>query len=385
MLKIRLRTWLGFALFTLSAIGWRAVSAETGAGGYAWNLPKGFPMPYVPADNPMTAAKVELGRYLFYDTRMSVNGKAACATCHKQELAFTDGRAVGIGATGELHSRSAMSLVNVAYSAALTWSNPKLTRLEEQALTPMFGDHPVELGLREGDKFLPTLRSDPRYQALFERAFPDEADRFTVANVTKALASFERSIISGRSPYDHYHYDRDDRAVSDSAKRGEILFFNQHLSCFRCHGGFDFTDATVSEKNPTRRIEFHNTGLYNLPGLLSYPAPNLGIYEYTKAPEDLGKFKVPTLRNIAVTAPYMHDGSIPTLEGVLDHYAAGGRKIASGPYAGNGHDNPNKDPLIGGFTLSARDREDLIAFLQSLTDDAVLHDSRFADPWRQVN
>ncbi len=310
MLKIRLRTWLGFALFTLSAIGWRAVSAETGAGGYAWNLPKGFPMPYVPADNPMTAAKVELGRYLFYDTRMSVNGKAACATCHKQELAFTDGRAVGIGATGELHSRSAMSLVNVAYSAALTWSNPKLTRLEEQALTPMFGDHPVELGLREGDGFLPTLRSDPRYQALFERAFPDEADRFTVANVTKALASFERSIISGRSPYDHYHYDRDDRAVSDSAKRGEILFFNQHLSCFRCHGGFDFTDATVSEKNPTRRIEFHNTGLYNLPGLLSYPAPNVGIYEYTKAPEDLGKFKVPTLtehrRHRALHARWQH-------------------------------------------------------------------------------
>jgi len=385
MAKMRLRAWLGCALFALGALGWRAVSAETDPGGYTWNLPKGFPKPYVPADNPMTAAKVELGRYLFYDTRMSVNGKAACATCHKQELAFTDGRAVGGGATGESHSRSAMSLVNVAYSAALTWSNPKLTRLEEQALTPMFGEHPVELGLREDDGFLPMLRRDARYQALFERAFPGDADRFTITNVTKALASFERSIISGRSPYDRYHYGGDDSALSDSAKRGEILFFNQHLSCFRCHGGFNFTDATVSEKNPERHIEFHNTGLYNLPGLLSYPAPNVGIYEYTKAAEDMGKFKVPTLRNIAVTAPYMHDGSIPTLEGVLDHYAAGGRKIVSGPYAGNGHDNPNKDPLIGGFTLSERDREDLIAFLQSLTDDALLHDPRFADPWRQVN
>src|SRR5581483_8374814 len=135
--------------------------AAADAPGYAWDLPKGFPKPWVPADNPMTPAKVELGRYLFYDTRMSVNGKASCATCHKQELAFTDGRAAGIGATGESHSRSAMSLVNVAYSGALTWSNPGLKLLEEQALVPMFGEHPVELGLRVGDGFLPMLRSDP--------------------------------------------------------------------------------------------------------------------------------------------------------------------------------------------------------------------------------
>jgi len=355
------------------------------AGDYQWNLPKGFPKPYVPADNPMTAAKVELGRYLFYNSRMSANGKASCATCHKQELAFTDGRAVGLGATGELHSRSAMSLVNVAWSATLTWSNPEMKTLEKQALVPMFGDHPVELGLREGDNFLPMLRSDPEYRVLFERAFPGEADPFTIANVTKAIASFERSIVSARSPYDRYHYDRDDNAVSDSAKRGEILFFNQHLHCFRCHGGFNFTDATVSERNPDRQVEFHNTGLYNLPGLLSYPSPNVGIYEYTKSREDIGKFKVPTLRNIALTAPYMHDGSIPTLEGVLNHYAAGGRAIASGPYAGNGRDNPNKDPLIGGFVLSPQDREDLIEFLQSLTDDMTIHDPRFADPWPQKN
>ena len=253
--------------------------------------------------------------------------------------------------------------------------------LEEQALTPMFGDHPIELGLSKDGAFLSTLRSDAKYQALFERAFPGEADRFTIANVTKALASFERSIISARSPYDRYHYDRDDNAIPESAKRGEVLYFNQHLSCFRCHGGFAFTDSTVSERNPNRPVEFHNTGLYNLFGPSSYPAPNVGIYEFTKVPADVGKFKVPTLRNIAVTAPYMHDGSVPTLEGVLDHYSAGGRAIRFGPLAGNGHDNPNKDPLIGGFTLSPQDREDLIAFLKTLTDEAVLHDPRFADPW----
>lgn len=355
-------------LFTLTNL--RAICAGPD-GDYQWNLPKGFPKPNVPADNPMTRAKVELGRYLFYDTRMSANGKASCATCHRQELAFTDGRAVGLGATGESHSRSAMSLVNVAYSAALTWSNPEMKSLEKQALVPMFGEHPVELGLREGDRFLPTLRADPKYRVLFERAFPDDADAFTVANVTKALASFERSIISARSPYDRYHYAGDDNAVSQSAKRGEILFFNQHLSCFRCHGGFAFTDATVSERNIDRPNEFHNTGLYNVPGLMSYPAPNVGIYEFTKQTVDIGKFKAPTLRNIALTAPYMHDGSIPTLEGVLDHYAAGGRA----------NDNPNKDPLIGGFKLSKQDRADLIAFLNTLTDDAVIHDPAFANPW----
>lgn len=351
------------------ALCWNCAAQED----YPWNLPKGFPKPYVPANNPMTAAKVELGRYLFYDSRMSVNGKESCASCHKPDLAFTDGRAVGLGATGELHSRSAMSLVNVAYAGVLTWSNPEMTSLEEQALVPMFGEHPVELGLRQDGRFLATLRTDAKYQELFPRAFPDESEPITVANVAKALASFERSIISARSPFDRYHYYRDDSAISESAKRGETLFFDQRLACFRCHGGFTFTDATVSERNPKRQIEFHNTGLYNLAGLLSYPPPNVGIYEFTKNPADVGKFKTPTLRNIAVTAPYMHDGSIPTLDGVLDHYAVGGR--ARG--------NPSRDPLIRGFVLSEEGRKDLIEFLKCLTDESLLHDPKFADPWRQ--
>jgi cytochrome c peroxidase len=241
--------------------------------------------------------------------------------------------------------------------------------LEQQALVPMFGDHPIELGLREGDRFLPGLGSDPRYRKLFVEAFPEEheADRITIANVTKAIASFERSIVSARSPYDRYHYDRDDAAISESAKRGEILFFSQHISCFRCHSGFNFTDSTVSARDPNREVEYHNTGLYN-----PNPEPNTGIFEFTKTPEDRGKFKAPTLRNIALTAPYMHDGSIPTLEGVIDHYAAGGR---------NGRDNPNKDPLVGGFRISSEERADLVAFLNTLTDDELVHDRRFSNPW----
>ncbi|HKD10337.1 MAG TPA: di-heme enzyme [Bryobacteraceae bacterium] len=363
-----------FAVAMYAATNIRLRAAESEQNSYRWNLPKGFPIPYVPADNPMSEAKVELGRYLFYDARLSVNGKQSCASCHKQELAFTDGRAVGIGATGESHSRGAMSLVNVAWSGALTWNNPTMKNLEEQALVPMFGEHPIELGLRRDGGFAQWARSDAIYLDLFPYAFPDAGDPYTIPNVTKALACFERNIVSARSAYDRYHYGGDDSAVSESAKRGEVLFFDQRLSCFRCHGGFNFTDSTVSERNPNRTLEFHNTGLYNAPGLYSYPPPNVGIFEYTKAPEDVGKFKAPTLRNIAVTAPYMHDGSIPTLEGVIEHYAAGGK---------NGHDNPNKDPLIAGFTISAQGKADLIAFLQSLTDAAVLHDARFGDPWRR--
>lgn len=308
----------------------------------------------------MSAAKVELGRYLFYDTRLSVNGKQACATCHKQEFAFTDGHPVAIGATGEKHPRGSMSLVNVAYSAPFTWGNPEMKELEKQALVPMFGEHPVELGLKMGDGFLARLSADPRYQELFARAYPADSERFTLANITKAIACFERSIISARSHYDRYHYGGDDTAVSDSAKRGEVLFFSAPLSCFRCHGNFNFS-GTGGEDS-----EFHNTGLYN------GPATPLGISEFTHDPKDLGKFKAPTLRNIALTAPYMHDGSIATLDGVLDHYSAGGRA---------GKDNPLKDPLIGGFTLSDQDRKDLIEFLKALTDDAVLRDPRFSNPW----
>jgi cytochrome c peroxidase len=351
------------------------------SGEYQWNLPKGFPKPKIPADNPMTAAKVQLGRYLFYDQRISVNGTQSCASCHKQELAFTDGKPQAVGATGELHPRGAMSLVNIAYSAALTWSNPTESSLEHQALTPMFGEHPAELGMKgKGEAFIQVLRWDPAYREMFAAAFPSESDPFTVANVTKAIASFERTIISARSPYDRYHYDRDDSAVSDSAKRGEILFFSEPLSCFRCHGGFNFSDASDYEGRRGREIQFHNTGLYNVAGPTSYPAPNTGIYEYTKQPADIGKFKTPTLRNVALTAPYMHDGSAKTLDEVLDHYSAGGRTIVNAANSGQGFHNPNKDPLIRGFKLSPADRADLIAFLESLTDGTLVHDKKFSDP-----
>lgn len=376
---------------TLRLIGFSALAAaalwglEThrGAGSYHWDLPPGFPTPRVPLDNPMSEAKVRLGRSLFYDQRLSVNGTESCASCHRQELAFTDGRATAIGATGQSHSRGAMSLVNVAYSSVLTWSDPNLRSLEKQALIPMLGEHPEELGLygRE-ESVLESFRADPAYRGLFSEAFPDSAkNAFTLTNVAKALAAFERTIISARSPWDRFHYGGDANAISDSAKRGEVLFFSDELAgCFRCHGGFNFSDATDYAGNTHVPAEFHNTGLYNLPGALSYPSPNLGIYSHTKRAADVGKFKTPTLRNVELTAPYMHDGSVATLEDVLDHYVAGGRTIASGPFAGVGHDNPHKDARVNGLRLTAQQREDLLTFLRSLTDREVIRDPRFSNP-----
>jgi len=380
---VRRRIWLAGALSAVGLAGAVVGSARSSAE-FAWDLPKGFPLPVVPADNPMSAAKVELGRHLFYDLRLSGNGTQSCATCHQQEIAFTEGLATSQGSTGEEHPRNSMSLVNVAYAATLTWANPSLTRLEDQAAVPMFGRHPVELGLGEDRDWLEPLRRDARYPSLFRGAFPDEADPFSRANVLKALATFQRTIVSARSPYDRYHFARDDQAVSDAAKRGEVLFHSRPLSCFTCHGGVNFSTATVSAGTSTSRVvQFHNTGLYNLPGLLSYPAPNTGIYEVTRDPKDVGKFRPPTLRNIAVTAPYMHDGSIASLEDVLAHYEAGGRTVTDGPYKGVGRDNPNKSPAIRGFSLTPGERADLLAFLRSLTDESVLRDPRLANPWRR--
>ena len=346
---------------------------------YPWALPSGFPPPTIPTDNPMTEAKVSLGRHLFYDTRLSGNRTQSCASCHEQARAFTDGRPRSVGSTGQVHPRGSMSLVNIAYAQALTWANPSLTRLEEQALVPMYGDHPIELGLDRADPWLQTVARDPTYQRLFRAAF-DEDQPLTRDNVVKAIATFERSIVSARSPYDRYHFDRDDAAISEAAKRGEVLFHSRPLSCFTCHGGIHFSGAMGAPRR-AMAIEFHNTGLYNLRGLLSYPAENTGVFEVTRNAADVGKFKAPTLRNVAVTAPYMHDGSVATLEDAIDHYAAGGRTIATGDYAGVGRENPNKSSSIRGFALTQDQRADLIAFLQSLTDEALLRDPRFGNPW----
>jgi cytochrome c peroxidase len=369
------------AVVSPNLFGMRSDPHEAGA--YQWSLPKGFPSPRVPADNLMSAAKVELGRHLFYDVRLSVNQTTSCATCHRQELAFTDGQSRAIGATGEVHPRASMSLANVAYAPTLAWANPSLTSLERQPLVPIFGEHPVEMGMagRE-EELLANIRAERLYRTLFNAAYPNQNDPYTLGNVTKALASFVRILISGDSPYDRYKYRSEVNAISPAAKRGEQLFFGERLECFDCHNGFNLSGPTDSASMALGENTFENNGLYNLDGKGSYPTNNTGVFEITSDPADMGKFKIPTLRNIAVTAPYMHDGSIKSLSGVIDHYAAGGRVLKGGALAGDGRLSPLKSNLVRGFKITKQERKDLIAFLKSLTDEKFLRNSRFANPWK---
>lgn len=365
-----------------------AAGLSVGCGGeplapqaYAWNLPPGFPTPRVPADNPMSAAKVELGRHLFYDTQISGNGTQSCASCHEQALAFSDGRPVSVGSTGESTPRGSMALVNVAYNGTHTWANPALTTLEQQIPIPLFGEAPVELGVSGNEAaVLARLTQDARYPALFAAAFPDEPAALTLANGVKALASFTRTLISGQSPFDRYTYQNDKTALSASALRGLELFFTERLECFHCHGGFNFSSSVTHDAAVFAERAFHNTGLFNIGGNGGFPPGNRGLFEFTGVREDMGKFRAPTLRNIALTAPYMHDGSLPTLDAVIDFYSAGGRVITEGPLAGDGRANPFKSRFVPGFTLTPEERADLLAFLNSLTDLAFVQNPALANP-----
>jgi len=348
---------------------------------WVWELPEGFPEPYVPADNPMTAAKVELGRHLFYETRLSYNGTMACASCHEQRLAFTDGKATTEGSTGHALPRSAMSLTNVAFLSAFTWANPKLADLEAQALVPMFADFPLELGVQLGtEEILMRFADDAAYREMFAAAFPGDEDAVTVERITQALAAFERTLISGDSAYDRYVYGGDEAAMSAAARRGMDLFFSERTECYHCHAGVAFTTSFRSADSEPGPPDFQNNGLYNVGGTGAYPPGNGGLYEFTGDARDQGKFRVPTLRNVELTGPYMHDGSVETLAAVVEHYAAGGREVTDGPFAGDGRENPNKSSLVRGMDLSAEEKADLVAFLESLTDEGFVTDPRFAAP-----
>lgn len=350
--------------------------------GFDWNLPEGMPKPPVPADNPMREAKAALGRRLFYDTRLSVNGTMSCATCHRQKLAFTDGRARSVGATGEVHPRGAMTLVNVAYASRLMWSNHLLDSLEVQALTPMFGEDPVEMGMagREA-QILDLIATDPYYRDAFPEAFTSDGDPYSILNLVRSVSAFVRTIVSFDSPYDRYLRGHEN-ALDASQLRGMKLFFSERLECFHCHGGFNFTDSSTHADSVVAPFGFHNTGLYNVGGTGEYPPDNTGLYDMTGERRDMGRFKAPTLRNVAVTAPYMHDGGMNTLSEVIDHYARGGRVVTKGPYAGDGRRNPYKSQFVRGFELTAGEKADLISFLQALTDESVLEDPRYSDPFR---
>lgn len=358
-------------------------SPETGsvsgvAAAWALSLPSTFPQPTVPSDNLMSESKFQLGRTLFYDTRLSVNGVQSCASCHVQAKAFTDGLPLSRGATSEFTHRNAQPLGNSAWHTTYTWGRPDVTTLEQQMMIPLFAEHPVEMGLTPANQgaMLARLQSDAKISAQFSEAFPNETAAVTLNNVIKAIASFQRGLVTTDSRYDRTIQGKE--GLTASELRGKEIFFGDSAKCASCHSGFNFNAST---NDPARASNhFQNTGLYNIDAMGGFPAPNRGVFEVTGKAEDMGKFRVATLRNVALTAPYMHDGSIATLEAVIDFYAAGGRNLMTGPYAGDGRRNPYKSPLISGFTLPTQDKTDLIAFLGTLTDTAFVADPRFSNP-----
>lgn len=348
---------------------------------FNWNLPPQMALPVEPLNNPVTEAKFQLGRHLFYDKRLSGGGAISCASCHEQNKAFTDGKVRPRGGAGDLHPRNSQGLANAAWFATVTWGNPSLTTLEQQIMLPLFGVDPIEHGINETNhpSILQSIVMDDRYQQLFAAAYPNSAP-MEWSHIVESLATFVRGITSFRSAYDRY-VAGDQSALSDSAKRGLQLFNNERLECFHCHDGHLFTDSVRDRSMRVVETPFHNTGLYNIDGLGAYPEPNTGAHEVTGRAAEMGAFRSPSLRNVAVTAPYMHDGSIATLEEVIRTYAAGGRNITEGELSGDGRRNPYKDSFIVGFSISEEEIADVIAFLNSLTDEQLLIDSRYGNPF----
>jgi len=303
--------------------------------------PLGLPPVPIPPDNPPTEETIALGRRLYYDPGLSVDGTVSCATCHAPNLGFRDGKALSNGVGGQLGTRRAPTVVNAAYNTLQFWDG-RSPSLEKQAEGPMA--NPVEMGhtLEGVVKF---VQSDPTYRQLFRKAWG--AEQITIDLVTKSIASFERTVVIGNSPFDRFYYGGDREALSPAAQRGLKLFLDPKKgNCSVCHViGKEYALFTDNK--------FHNIGV----GADKWGNfPDAGRYAQTKIASDLGAFKTPTLRNIAETAPYMPDGSQATLKDVVDHYVGGGTS------------NPHLDKEIHALDfLTFDERADLKAFLESLT------------------
>lgn len=303
------------------------------------DVPADFPELPVPADNALTDARVSLGKRLFYDTQLSRTRDVACGSCHLAVNAFADPRRVSVGVDGRTGSRNAPSIVNVAYNTSFFWDGGAPT-LEQQAIGPII--NPLEMDMKIGD-VVARLESDPTYVDAFADAYDT---RPSPGALTKALASFMRTIISGDSRYDRFQRG-DKTALSDAEQRGMAIFTGERGECFHCHVGFNFTNNG-----------FRNNNLY-----AQYE--DIGRARVTELDSDIGKFKVPTLRNVALTAPYMHDGSLATLDDVVEHYSSGGFESAT------------SDPTMRPLDLTPEERHDLVAFLSALTDETLATNPKF--------
>ena len=307
---------------------------------YVLSIPAGFPFPDIPADNTLTKSRVALGRQLFYDPVLSADSTRSCGSCHAAYLAFSDSTAVSFGIENRPGTRNSPTLANVAYQIKLLREGGVPT-LEMQILVPIQEHNEFDFNIL---LVAERLKRMPEYVMLAEKAYGRAPDAFVI---TRSIAAFERTLLSGDSPYDQFVFQGKSSALTASEKRGLDLFQSERLNCSKCHEGFLFTNQ-----------DFTNNGLYE-----TYP--DSGRIRLTGLESDRAVFKVPSLRNIALTAPYMHDGSLPTLQAVMDHYQTGGKQ------------HQNKSPLLKPFILSPQERADLLAFLGSLTDQKFITNPEF--------
>jgi len=294
------------------------------------DIPLGLGPRSVPKDNPLTEARVKLGRKLFFDPILSADATIACASCHQPDHGFAGGAEKPVGIRGQKIARRAPTLLNRAYGASFFWDG-RAGSLEEQALRPI--EDPTEMGSSVAD-VVKRLKADKDYKAQFEAAFDDG---ITADNLAKALAGFERVLLRGDSRVDRFRRKGEHDALTPQERHG-LWLYESKARCWRCHSGSNFTDEG-----------FHNTGV----SWGNDPA-DLGRFAVTKKASDKGKFKTPTLRGLSLTAPYMHDGSLKTLDDVVEFYNRGGGA------------NPNLDTVIGALELSEEEKRNLVAFLKAL-------------------
>ena len=323
----------------------------------------------LPPDNPLTQESVELGRRLFYDPLLSADNTVSCSTCHMQRLAFTDGKPTAVGISGEPLAFNSMSLANLMWGPRRFFWNGRVTTLEEQALVPI--QHPDEMA-QDLDKLIDELAADEVYPGLFEAAYGE----ISLTTIAAALATFQRTMISANSRYDRFL--QGEVSLTEQEELGRKLFMahpdtkasQRGANCIDCHSQF------LTSGFKTRFDGFINNGL---DAEAELPA---GLQEVTGKPEHRGRFKVPTLRNIALTAPYMHDGRFATLEEVMDHYNEGIR--VSSTLSPLILEASNLDGAPGdsiSLDLSEEEAAAVIAFLQTLTDEEFVTDERFSNPF----
>lgn len=351
--------------------GWIILTSPAMAG-----APLGLPEIPIPPDNPQSSVKIELGKQLFFDPRLSADGTISCASCHQPKRAFTDGRPTAVGIGGQVGPRNAPTVLNAAYYSSL-FHDGRAENLETQALGPL--TNPMEHGLQDYRAILKLLWTDPDYRRLLPAAFGIAPEKATAKEIGKAIASYERTLVCADTPFDRYLYGGDQRALSKSAQRG-LRIFRRKGNCANCHEiglndslftdnrfynlgvGFHRLKTKFSRFAKAHKQAAANPNIDPASVYSQRERSELGRYLVTGQVSDIGKFRTPTIRNISLTGPYMHDGSLRTLEDVVEYYNRGGEK------------NPFLDPAIYPLHLTHQETTDLVAFLQSLSNPECLFD-----------